>query len=1263
MRTILLVEDDPGHVELMRRTLEEAGTTVHVAGSLLAAKAVIARMVPSLALVDHHLPDGSGDELFALVARKFPILLMTAHGDEHLAVDAIKAGALDYLVKSPEMFRDLPHIVERALREWGLELDRRQALHALHESEERYRRITEGLTDYLYSVEVREGQAVATSHGAACVIVTGYTSEEFAANPKLWLDMILPEDRARVVAHVEKVLRGEQLPPVEHRIRRKDGGIRWVSDKSILHFDAAGNLAGYDGVIRDNTERRQAEEARRQSEERYRTVVDVCPEAVFVHADGRIIFANHAAAKLMGAASLDQLIGLPVLALVDPACHAVVRQRIEQMATEGVPVPLLGQRWRRIDGAPVEVMVVATPINFSGRAATLVIAVNVTSQRQTETELRKLSRAVEQSPVAVVITDLTGAIEYVNPSFTATTGYTFEEVKGANARLLGAGHGSAEAEKELWATITAGREWRGEFQNRKKNGELFWEAAAISPIVDEQGRITHFLAVKEDITARKRTEVALAMSERRFRLLVENVPNIAVQGYDRQRRVIFWNEASAALYGYSAAEAQGRLLEDLIIPAEMREGVIAAVENFVRHDAQIPAGELVLRRKDGAPVSVYSSHVKLDRADGEPEMYCIDIDLAARKEAERALAASHEFHLRILNNVPAMLWRIGTDARCDWFSERWLAFTGRTMEEQLGDGWMELVHPDDRETGLRTFLAAFAARQPVEMEYRLRRADGEFRLIATHGQPFIGADGLFGGYIGYAADVTERRLTEARTREQAALLDVAQEAIIVATPDRIVTYWNRAAERLYDIRAADACGQRVERLVGEKETPDYFQAWADTGKNGVWTGERKHFSRSRQPIDVRIQATWVRGSRTGGDAVFIVVSDITESKKLEAQFLRAQRLECLGALASGVAHDLNNVLSPILISIELLRPLARKPEDLELLQMLNNSARRGADIVRQLLLFGRGSDSPRSPLNPGDVVREVAKVMQGTFPKNLSISLQIAADLWQVSADRTQLHQVVLNLCVNARDAMPHGGRLVVGVTNVEVDEPQARRKGGTAAGRYVAIRVTDSGCGISTENLAKIFDPFFTTKPIGEGTGLGLPTVLGIVRSHGGFLDVASEPGQGATFEVYLPAVPLPGAESAAPENQATAMGRGECVLVVDDEESIRNAMQRVLTGMNYRVLTASDGAEALGVFAQNAAAVKLIFTDVMMPVMDGLQMMSVLRRLRPRLPVVAVSGLAAHQAEFQKKFGPQVRFLAKPFSSDLALRYVRESLDEAGE
>ena len=462
---------------------------------------------------------------------------------------------------------------------------------------------------------------------------------------------------------------------------------------------------------------------------------------------------------------------------------------------------------------------------------------------------------------------------------------------------------------------------------------------------------------------------------------------------------------------------------------------------------------------------------------------------------------------------------------------------------------------------------------------------------------------------------------------------------------------NPAFEQHTGLKGSDVLGRTFLEVFPETEA-----SWLEVFERVALSGKAELFENYSRELK---RYFFVRAYSPSPKRFVCMMADITERKRLEAQFLRAQRLESLGALASGVAHDLNNVLTPILMSVELLRPLVHAPEDRETLQLLSDSARRGSDIVQQLLMFGRGSDSPRAPLKVNTIIKEMGRMIRGTFPKNIVLSVQAPADLWLVTGDKTQLHQVLLNLCVNARDAMPQGGKLTIVAENVQIDDEFATGHGGKRTGSHVRIEVRDTGTGISQENLVKIFDPFFTTKPVGQGTGLGLATVLGIVRSHEGLVEVKTAIGQGTTFEIYLPAAFSASPPGAGEFDRTEMMGRNELVLVVEDEENIRSMLQRTLASHNYRVLIASNGQEALDVFGRNGSQVSLVITDVMMPVMDGTQTILSLRRLNPDLPVMLMSGLPSREEELGKQFGPNLRFMSKPFDADYALQLVREILD----
>ena len=389
------------------------------------------------------------------------------------------------------------------------------------------------------------------------------------------------------------------------------------------------------------------------------------------------------------------------------------------------------------------------------------------------------------------------------------------------------------------------------------------------------------------------------------------------------------------------------------------------------------------------------------------------------------------------------------------------------------------------------------------------------------------------------------------------------------------------------------------------------------------------------------------------------MSDTTEQSRLQAQFLRAQRLESIGTLAGGIAHDLNNMLSPILLAIDLLRLHHPAPEARKLISTIETSAQRGAELVRQVLTFARGVEGRRQPLQIRHLIKEAARFSSETFPRNIVVQTDIAPGLWTVSADPTQLNQILLNLALNARDAMPAGGKLSFAAANLQVDPALASAASPDARpGAYVVISVSDTGHGIAPDHLDRIFEPFFTTKDVGEGTGLGLSTVQTLVREHAGFITVQSSPDQGSAFRVHLPAQPELAPADQRPSTGPGPRGDGQTLLVIDDEAAIRDLTRRTLEAHGYGVLLACDGAEGVALFAQHRDRVSLVITDLVMPIMDGPATICALRRIQPRLPIIAASGhdpsgRVGHDA------GAVINgFLNKPFTVDSLLSLVADCL-----
>ena len=496
-----------------------------------------------------------------------------------------------------------------------------------------------------------------------------------------------------------------------------------------------------------------------------------------------------------------------------------------------------------------------------------------------------------------------------------------------------------------------------------------------------------------------------------------------------------------------------------------------------------------------------------------------------------------------------------------------------------------------------------------------------------------------------------KRVAEAKIREQAALIEKAHDAILVQDLNGRTLYVNPSAERLY--------GWNEEELqknggIAEIFLPDHdaakFARMAAL-KNGEWNGELRQQTRDGRTVTVASRWTLIRDEEGGPKALLMISSDITERKQLEAQFLRTQRMNTIGTLAGGMAHDLNNALAPILMGVQLLRRKSSDEEARNLLELMETSTHRGADMVRQVLLFARGRGGDFEQLEFGAIIKELEKMVRETFPKNIVVDSFLPGDLWAVRGNPTQLHQVLLNLCVNARDAMPNGGKLSLIADNVGLTKDEAGTIQDGRAGEYVSVLVSDTGTGMPPEVRAKLFEPFFTTKGEGKGTGIGLTTVMRIVKAHGGFLRVESEPGEGTTFEIFLPRA----VDKAARAEKPTAellRGNGETILIADDEQAIRELLTGELTSAGYRVLAASNGAEAVAVFREHAKEVRLFITDNEMPVLDGLEAAAALRKMKPSLPVILTSGDGATQ----EANGFSV--VSKPFSLEDILASIQQNL-----
>jgi len=781
-----------------------------------------------------------------------------------------------------------------------------------------------------------------------------------------------------------------------------------------------------------------------------------------------------------------------------------------------------------------------------------------------------------------------------------------------------------------------------------ESGRLIWVRAIGEAVRSEGGTILSVQGAFQDIQKHKAAEEELRESDRRFRELAESMPLI-VWSADPDGRVDYQTQAMHEFSGLGPDELAGDAWFEAVHPDDRAATARAWTRSL----------------ETGEP---YESEFRIRRHDGEWRWHLTRANPFRAEDGTilKWYGSSTDIHeqLELTSSAEALALRLTTtlESITDAFylldAEWRLAFLNEEAERVLERRRDEILG--------RKLWEAFPATVGTVLEEEYRRAiqDGSTASFRYFYPPLerwfdIRAYPSTEGLAVYFRDITAERAAELQLRDQAELLDRAQDAILVRQLDHTLEYWNAGAERIYGWSREEALGKSVRDLL-YRDPAAFDRATAAVLESGEWSGELEHLRKGGTVITVEGRWSLVRDDDSVPRKILSINTDITERKKLLGQFLRAQRMESIGTLAGGVAHDLNNVLAPILLSIAMLKEDTDDPSTLEILDTIEGSARHGSEMVQQVLGFARGLDRSDVKVELPRIIGDLGRFVRDTFPKNIALVREIPGDLWPLTGDPTQLHQVFMNLFVNARDAMPSGGTIVVQAENVELDDNYAAMGSQASAGPYVMVSVADTGAGMSAEVADQIFDPFFTTKEVGQGTGLGLATVAAIVRSHGGFVNVYSELGSGTTFRLYLPARDVAADEPEPEDSHVPPRGQGELVLVVDDEQSIREVARRTLEAFGYRVITATDGADAVAVYARRGEEIDVVLTDVVMPIMDGPATIRALRRMDPEVRIIAASGLGTHGGIARFVDEGVTHFLAKPYTAENLLETLHRVLQE---
>jgi PAS domain S-box-containing protein len=874
-----------------------------------------------------------------------------------------------------------------------------------------------------------------------------------------------------------------------------------------------------------------------------------------------------------------------------------------------------------------------------------------------------LKAMIQASPLAMIAVGKNENIKTWNPAAERIFGWTAQEVIGRPIPIV------PDDKLEEYRGLLKHAELNSGFTARealrlRKDGSLIDISLSTGALRDLKGNYTGTMAVIADITDQKQAVEALRESEQRFRAIFEQAA-VGIFRATRDGRFLMVNQNFCKLLGYTEAELLGRTIRDITRPEEL-DMSYRNVEKLWTDEIQASTIEKLYVRKDGSFASANLSASVVRDVSGNA-LYLIGVveDTTERKRAEEALRGSEERFRMIFEHAAVGIAQISLDGKWLMVNQRLCAILGYTEAELLERTFQEITRPEDLDgsfTGRETLLSG--ERKIYALEKRYLRKDGSLLWARVTVSLVRDAWGNPEYFLSVIEDINERKQAEQALVRLATAVEQAAESIVITDPEGTIQYVNPAFEHTTGYSREEIVGQNPRVLnSGKQDAAFYLEMWKTIKRGDVWTG---HFTNRKKDGSIYEEEGTISPVRSpsGNIVNFVAVKrDVTKEVGLEKQLMQAQKMEAIGTLAGGIAHDFNNLLTVIIGYSQF--GLARLPKDDPLstdIKEIEKAGLRAAALTSQLLAFSRKQVFQPRIIDLNELVTDLQKMLRRLIGEDIDLTAMLDLELGPVKADPGQLQQVIMNLVVNARDAMPNGGKLTIETSNIDLSSDYASRHIEAIPGAHVMIAVSDTGCGMDEETRSHIFEPFFTTKEFGRGTGLGLSTVYGIVKQSGGFIWVYSEPEHGTTFNVYLPRVVDPVKDDCVDTVRSILRGGSETLLLVEDETSVRDLAARALREYGYTVLEASDGSQALVVLADGPGAeIQLLVTDVVMPLMGGCDLAEQLALSRPDMQVLYLSGYTDKAIVHHGMLESGTPFLQKPFTTEALIRIVREVLDGA--
>lgn len=1156
---------------------------------------------------------------------------------------------------------------------WEDITERKATEEKLLQSEEQYRRVVENINDALIIDDVFGRIMYANEQ---FLRLFGYEKTEIHYMP---LERyIAPESLNDVISRHQRRINGEYTPGTyEYMGRTKDDTVIWLEATVVVVYDKAGNIIGTQSIERDITKRKQAEEDLRKKEALLSTAQSIAKmggwesdiplnTVAWTDETYRIFEVDplrfgHTFEEFI------QLVHPEDRETVAEAYTAAIENRLPYFIEHRLLFPDGRTKYIREQGEII--------YDYDGNPVRSVgTSQDITQfkilEQQVEGE-RNLNQAIlENAGALVVVLDVEGRICRFNKAAEKLSGYSLEEIIGKSPwdTFLLADQSEKIKHEAFLRQMKSPHQFQEFYKNYwvHKNGSKRLIEWSNTLLLDKAGNAEYMVSVGIDITEKVEAVVNLQKSEEQYRNVLENMHD-GLMIDDVEGTVQFANDQFLKIFGFDKSDIGFIKLEDYISP-EFRD-MLRQRHNLRINGHSMPTGfEFEGIRKDGSPLWLETSVMTLYDNEGTIIGTQSSIrDVTQRKQAE----LDREHYRQILENTSTLAniggWEVDTATRSVRFTSQMYKILG--MAEDHVPFIHEIRHYTEPETGARLT-------ELIEDSFLNGRDwEGEFPLITDDGRDIIvsivAKTELIGGKVvriwGTMQDITSRKIVENALVESESsnrlILDMMPDAIVIIDTTGLIVRVNERVSSVFGYAPDELFGKKVEVLVPMKYRHSHEILRADYT---LHPGPRQMgidqdltaLHKDGHEFQVNISLAPLR--MNGQNVIMAAIRDITERKIWDKHMMRSQRMDSIGTLASGIAHDLNNILTPVLISIPIIRAEISNKRIQELLRMMETNTKRGADLIKQVLSFARGMEGERIPLSIRYLVEDIATFIRQTFSKIIRLQVNINHDLPMTIGDATQLHQVLLNLCVNARDAMPHGGTISITAEPFTIAEQYAVMNPDARMGDYILIKVSDQGIGIPQSALDRIFEPFFTTKEHGKGTGLGLSTVHTIVKSHNGFITVYSEVDKGTLFNVYLPATPQYASDtvsSLSKQSPDAPAGNGELLLIVDDEDNIRNSTKLILEIHGYKTVTAADGADALALYAQHRHEIALVITDVMMPNMDGTALIRVLKKINPDVKVIAVSGLK----QDIETYDSTVRLLPKPYSTETMLFAIKEILSRS--